>query len=277
MPDGEAAVAKIAGDAEYQKLFQAAYASAPNYDDVGRAHRRVRAHARASSTRRSTAGQSGNAKAMSADAREGLRAVQRQGALRELPPDQLGEPARQRQPLPQHRRRRRATRTSSRSPARRCRRWRRATDRQATIDKLALETDLSELGRFVVTKQRSDIGAFKTEQLRNVGAHRALHARRLDADAVGRGGPLQQGGEANPYLDGGIEPLALSEAEINQLVAFMFALTDARFAGEAAADRGRAARARRQTTRPFRDDDLAHRKHLPFESAPWTKARSVMR
>jgi cytochrome c peroxidase len=38
-----------------------------------------------------------------------------------------------------------------------------------TIDRLALETDLSELGRFLVTKNRSDIGAFKTFQLRNLG------------------------------------------------------------------------------------------------------------
>ena len=35
-----------------------------------------------------------------------------------------------------------------------------------------------------------------------------------------------KGGEANPFLDGGIEPLALSEAEINQMVAFLFTLTD---------------------------------------------------
>ena len=36
------------------------------------------------------------------------------------------------------------------------------------LDKLAIETDMSELGRFLVTKKREDIGAFKTEQLRNM-------------------------------------------------------------------------------------------------------------
>jgi cytochrome c peroxidase len=41
--------------------------------------------------------------------------------------------------------------------------------RQEELDKLAIETDMSELGRFLVTKKREDIGAFKTEQLRNVG------------------------------------------------------------------------------------------------------------
>jgi hypothetical protein len=30
------------------------------------------------------------------------------------------------------------------------------------IDELALQTDLSELGRFLVTKQTADVGAFKT-------------------------------------------------------------------------------------------------------------------
>ena len=39
-----------------------------------------------------------------------------------------------------------------------------------------------------------------------------------------------KGGEANPFLDGGIEPLALSEEEIDDLVAFLFTLTDERFA-----------------------------------------------
>ena len=52
-----------------------------------------------------------------------------------------------------------------------------------------------------------------------------------------------KGGEANPYLDGGIEPLALTEAEIDQLVAFMFTLTDERFRVINEKERGRQARA----------------------------------
>ena len=35
----------IAGDAEYQQLFQEAYGRAPNYDDIGARDRRLRAHA----------------------------------------------------------------------------------------------------------------------------------------------------------------------------------------------------------------------------------------
>jgi hypothetical protein len=34
-----------------------------------------------------------------------------------------------------------------------------------------------------------------------------------------------RGGEANSFLDGGIEPLALTEREIDDLVALMFTLT----------------------------------------------------
>ncbi len=64
-----------------------------------------------------------------------------------------------------------------------------------------------------------------------------------------------KGGEANPFLDGGIEPLALTEEEIDQLVAFLFTLTDDRFAArEPARQFGAPAEAAARTTRPFRDD-----------------------
>ena len=43
-----------------------------------------------------------------------------------------------------------------------------AATNQEEIDKLALETDDSELGRFLVTKKPEDIGAFKTPFLRDV-------------------------------------------------------------------------------------------------------------
>jgi len=74
-----------------------------------------------------------------------------------------------------------------------------------------------------------------------------------------------RGGEANTFLDGGIEPLALSETEINQLVAFLFALTDTHFAAQAQTIEA-AQRARAKTVRPFRENDLAFRKAIPFEA-----------
>ena len=135
----------------------------------------------------------------------------------------------------------------------------------AQLDKLALETDMSELGRFMITRNRSDIGAFKTEQLRNVGITAPyMHDGTLQTlwDVVDH---YNKGGETNPYLDGGIEPLDLSEDEINDLVAFLFTLTDSRFAAEnEAALRDQEALAAKR--RPFRDDALAHRRVLPFET-----------
>jgi len=100
------------------------------------------------------------------------------------------------------------------------------------VDKLALQTDMSELGRFIVTKNRGDIGAFKTEQLRNIGITAPyMHDGSLRTlwDVMDH---YNKGGETNPYLDGGIEPLSLSEDEINDVVAFLFSLTDTRFARE---------------------------------------------
>lgn len=133
------------------------------------------------------------------------------------------------------------------------------------LDKLALETDMSELGRFMITRNRSDIGAFKTEQLRNVGITAPyMHDGTLQTlwDVVDH---YNKGGETNPYLDGGIEPLNLSEDEINDLVAFLFTLTDTRFTAEnEAALRDQKALAAKR--RPFRDDALAHRRVLPFET-----------
>jgi cytochrome c peroxidase len=133
------------------------------------------------------------------------------------------------------------------------------------LDKLALETDMSELGRFVITRNRSDIGAFKTEQLRNVGITAPyMHDGTLQTlwDVVDH---YNKGGETNPYLDGGIEPLDLSEDEINDLVAFLFTLTDTHFSAEnEAAVRDQKALAAKR--RPFRDDALAHRRVLPFET-----------
>jgi len=58
--------------------------------------------------------------------------------------------------------------------------------------------------------------------------------------------------------------LNLSEDEINDVVAFLFTLTDQRFTqqNEAAFHEQQALAAKQ---RPFRDDALAHRDLLPFE------------
>jgi cytochrome c peroxidase len=73
-----------------------------------------------------------------------------------------------------------------------------------------------------------------------------------------------KGGETNAYLDGGIEPLNLSENEINDVVAFLFTLTDGRFAAQNE-EAIREQQALAAKNRPFRDNTLAHRDVLPFE------------
>jgi cytochrome c peroxidase len=132
------------------------------------------------------------------------------------------------------------------------------------LDQLALATDMSQLGRFVVTRNRADIGAFKTEQLRNAGITAPyMHDGSLQTlwDVVDH---YNKGGEDNPYLDGGIEALALSDAEVDDLVAFLFTLTDVRLAKDN--ERALAAQqAQAKKSRPFKDDGLAQRKVLGFE------------
>jgi cytochrome c peroxidase len=133
------------------------------------------------------------------------------------------------------------------------------------IDKLALETDLSELGRFLVTQNRSDMGAFKTLQVRNIGVTGPyMHDGSMQTlwDVMDHS---NKGGEANMFLDGGIEPLALTEPEIDQLVELLFTMTDSRFGSQNNAKMTEQ-KAIAATKRPFRDTDLAMRMVLRFET-----------
>jgi cytochrome c peroxidase len=73
-----------------------------------------------------------------------------------------------------------------------------------------------------------------------------------------------KGGEPNLFLDGGIEPLALTEAEIDQIVEFLFTLTDERFARQNKRQfELQKEQARKE--RPVRDDDMAFHLKLAFE------------
>jgi cytochrome c peroxidase len=97
----------------------------------------------------------------------------------------------------------------------------------AVVDpqQLAFDADFTELGRYVVTKQPKDIGAFKTSGLRDVALTAPyLHdgSEKTLLDVVNF---YDKGGEPNPYLDGGIVPLKLTDQEKQDLVAFMEALT----------------------------------------------------
>jgi cytochrome c peroxidase len=262
MPDEAAAVAAISGDKHYQAAFQAAYGRSVNFDDLARAiasFERTLVFLDAPFDRFVA----GDVSALSDEAKRGWALFQGKGrcvschAFNAASPigtnnkfHNIGVSARHQdfEALAL-----RALKELEKSGA--------STE---TKDRLALETDLSELGRFVVTLDRADIGAFRTSQLRNIGISAPyMHDGSLTTlwDVIDH---YNKGGEANPYLDGGIEPLALGEAEVDQLVAFLFALTDARFDEHNRQEFKRQDGLRKQK-RPFKNDALATRQTFPFE------------
>lgn len=91
--------------------------------------------------------------------------------------------------------------------------------------------DVSHLGRFAIDEQLSSIGAFKTPTLRNI----ALTAPYMHDGSIAtlrevvvhynNGGVTHESDPVNPFLSGGIRPLNLTEEQIDDLVAFMEALT----------------------------------------------------
>ena len=123
------------------------------------------------------------------------------------------------------------------------------------IDELALQTDLSEMGRFLVTKNENDIGSFKTPTLRNVAITGPyMHDGSLTTlwDVMDH---YNKGGLPNPYLDGGMQRLGLTEPEIDDVVAFLFALTSDDFAS--LEKKELAAQRTRKNKRPERDTAAA--------------------
>jgi cytochrome c peroxidase len=133
-----------------------------------------------------------------------------------------------------------------------------ASGDEASIDRAAVESDTSELGRFLVTKNESDIASFKTPNLRNVlvtGPY--FHDGTLEtlwdvSDHYNKGAGLQ-----DPYLDQDIQPLAFTEDEIDDLVAFLASLTSAPYLEQGVEelarqrDLSRATRPQRNTMRAF--------------------------
>ena len=94
------------------------------------------------------------------------------------------------------------------------------------VDRAAIQTDMSVLGRFLITKKEADIAAFKTPILRNILLtapyfHDGSQETLWDVvDHYNKGDGLK-----NPWLDEDIQPLALTESEIDDLVAFLVSLT----------------------------------------------------
>ncbi len=124
------------------------------------------------------------------------------------------------------------------------------------IDRLAIQTDMSGLGRFLVTKQPHDIGAFRTMDLRNLYVTQPYFHDGSQATIWDTLDHYNKGGVQNAFLDGGIVPLGLSERQEDDLAAFLLALTSPPYVEQARAEYERQFKLSR-TTRPQRDTAAA--------------------
>jgi cytochrome c peroxidase len=261
MPDAEAVVKAIAGDAEYQKAFKEAYGRDVNYEDIGRA---IAAFERTVVFTNSPFQRflNGDTKAISAEVRAGWVLFNGKARCVTCHPMNLSNPLGTDNRF--HNIGVSARHQDFEGLGRRALTLLKEDPSEKKLDELALSTPMSELGRFMVTKNRADMGSFRTSILLNIGITPPyMHDGSLPTlwDVMDH---YNKGGEANPFLDGGIEPLALSEEEINQVVALLFSMTDERFAQENNRQ-FEAQKAAAKAARAFRDDDLAFRKKLAFE------------
>jgi cytochrome c peroxidase len=126
------------------------------------------------------------------------------------------------------------------------------------VDRAAIQTDMSVLGRFLVTKEEADIASFKTPGLRNVLItgpyfHDGSQETLWDVmDHYNKGD-----GVKNPWLDQDMQPLALSESEIDDVIAFLVTLTSSPYRKQATIELAhqrtlsRTSRTQRDTARAF--------------------------
>jgi len=93
----------------------------------------------------------------------------------------------------------------------------------------------SSLGRFAVTRDLTDIGAFKTSTLRNIALTAPyLHDGSLKTleevvQFYNNGGRVKETDPVPELLSGGIRPLNLSKEQQADLVEFLKALTSPEF------------------------------------------------
>ena len=121
------------------------------------------------------------------------------------------------------------------------------------IDLAAIQTNMSAIGRFLITKKDADIASFKTPDLRNVLItapyfHDGSQETLWDVmDHYNKGDGIH-----NPYLDQDMQPLALSEGDIDDVVAFLASLTSPQYAEQGLRELARQHEISR-TNRPQRD------------------------
>ncbi len=125
------------------------------------------------------------------------------------------------------------------------------------VDQAAILSPMSALGRYLVTRNDSDMASFKSPDLRNVMVtapyfHDGSSATLWDVmDHYNKGA-----GVRDPWLDVDIQPLALHETDIDDLVALMASLTSPSYKALAARELVRQRQLSR-TSRPQRDSARA--------------------
>jgi cytochrome c peroxidase len=138
----------------------------------------------------------------------------------------------------------------------------------SAIDVAAIQTEMSALGRFLITRKEADMASFKTPSLRNVLMtapyfHDGSQETLWDVmDHYNKGAGLH-----NPYLDEDIQPLALTERDIDDVIAFMASLTSPQYKELAATELARQ-RDLAKTTRPQRDTARAFGPKPPRPAPP---------
>jgi cytochrome c peroxidase len=125
------------------------------------------------------------------------------------------------------------------------------------VDRAAIQSNMSVLGRFLVTKKEADIASFKTPGLRNLLMttpyfHDGSQSTLWDVmDHYNKGDGIK-----DPWLDQDMQPLALSESEIDDVIAFLTTLTSSQYQKQAAIELAHQ-RALSRTSRTQRDSARA--------------------
>jgi cytochrome c peroxidase len=136
------------------------------------------------------------------------------------------------------------------------------------VDQAAIGGETSVLGRFLVTKKQSDIASFKTPDLRNILVtapyfHDGSQDTLWDVvDHYNKGDGL-----TDPWLDTDIQPLALTEPEIDDLVALLVSLTSPQYDAFGKAEYARQL-AQSKVNRPQRDSARAFGPKPPRPNPP---------
>jgi cytochrome c peroxidase len=253
MPDEQTVVKKLNSIPEYQREFDAVFGQAPNYDNLVKA---IAAYERTQIAFDSPFDRfiAGDGQALTAQQKHGWALFNGQGRCmschgwnptRPLFTDDrfhnIGVSAHSAKFVP-HARQALALLTQAGGPQQ--------------IDRLAIATDISEVGRFLVSKQPHDIGAFRTMGLRNLYLTEPYFHDGSQATIWDTLDHYNKGGVQNPFLDGGIVPLGLTEQQEDDLAAFLLALTSQRYMAQAKKEYEQQFRTSR-TSRPQRDTAAA--------------------